>query len=90
MALEEILVVLHAGILHQLPVFPAREGADVPLAHFHFWFTHGRQEADRHALLMYVDAATAAILVPQLPKPFKPPLIFIRPGDGPRRGRAVE
>src|ERR1700730_9427414 len=39
-----------------------REGAEVPLAHFHFWFAHGRQDADRHALLVYVDAATAAIL----------------------------
>src|SRR6266550_5744400 len=40
----------------------AREGAEVPLAHFHFWLTHGRQHADRHALLVYVDAATEAIL----------------------------
>jgi len=40
----------------------AREGREVPLAHSRFWFAHGRQNTDRHALLMYVDAATAAIL----------------------------
>jgi hypothetical protein len=40
----------------------AREGRKVPLAHSGFWLAKGRQHADRHALLVYIDAATAAIL----------------------------
>src|ERR1700693_5344456 len=39
----------------------SREGAEGPLADFHFRLASRRQNADRHVLLRYVDAATAAI-----------------------------
>src|SRR5437762_47704 len=40
----------------------ACEGRKVPLAYSRFWFADRRQHADRHTLLMYINAATAAIL----------------------------
>src|SRR5258708_17491160 len=54
----------HSGILQPLAQFLqiAGEGAEGPFTNFHICLAHGRQDTHGHVLLMYVDAATAAVL----------------------------